>query len=98
MPIYRLEPIEDFLWEQSWRNSLLKAICWVKAPDENQARLTLATATAKPPADPTGTRESPWLSPILTMCIEENDSFHMEPQIAVNIDGVAQAWTAQAER
>jgi hypothetical protein len=54
MPIYRFEPIEDFLKEQSWRHSLLKAICWVKAPDERRARLVMASATARAgPVQPT---------------------------------------------
>jgi hypothetical protein len=94
MPIYRIEPIEDFLREQSWRHSLLKTICWVKAADEDQARLAVARATASS-ADIV---ESPWLSPVLTMCIEEAPTFHMEPELAVNVDGVAQAWTAPPER
>jgi hypothetical protein len=98
MPIYRLEPIEDFLWEQSWRHSLLKAICWVKAPDEDHARLTLASATAKAVATPSDLMESPWLSPVLTMCIEEHPEFRMEPEIAVRVDGVTQAWAAPPER
>ena len=94
MPIYRLEPIEDFLREQSWRHSLLKVTCWVKAPGEDEARLAIATATARP-AD---IMESPWLSPVLTMCIEEGPAFQMEPELAVSVDGVAQAWTALPER
>jgi hypothetical protein len=98
MPIYRLEPIEDFLREQSWRHSLLKAVCWVKAPDEDHARLVMASATAKAEASPGDLMESPWLSPVLTMCIEESPEFHMEPEIAVRVDGVAKAWAAPPER
>jgi hypothetical protein len=98
MPIYRLEPIEDFLKEQSWRHSLLKAICWVKAPNEDRARLAIASATAKAAASPADLMESPWLSPVLTMCIEESVEFQMEPEIAVRVDGVALAWTAPSER
>ena len=98
MPIYRLEPIEDFLWEQSWRHSLVKMICWVKAPDEDQARLIIATVMASTPDSPAGILESPWLSPVLAMCIEEGPGFHMEPEVAVHVDGVAQPWTAPIER
>jgi hypothetical protein len=98
MPIYRLEPIEDFLFEQSWRHSLLKTICWVKAPNENEARLAMVMAAAKPPADPASIMDSPWLSPVLVTCIEEGPEFQMEPEIAVSVDGIAQAWTAPAER
>jgi|GEM_PF-3767462 len=94
MPIYRLEPIEDFLREQSWRHSLLKTICWVKASGEDQARLAVARATASS-AD---VMESPWLSPVLTMCMEEDPTFQMEPELAISVDGVAQAWTAPPER
>jgi hypothetical protein len=98
MPIYRLEPIEDFLKEQSWRHSLLKAVCWVKAPHEDGARLAIAAATAKAAARPDDLMESPWLSPVLTMCIEERPEFRMEPDIAVIVDGVTQAWAAPPER
>jgi hypothetical protein len=98
MPIYRLEPIEDFLQEQSWRHSLLKAICWVKAGNEDRARRAIAQATAKAAANPDDLMESPWLSPVLTMCIEERPDFQMEPEIAVRVDGVAQAWAAPPER
>lgn len=98
MPIYRLEPIEDFLWEQSWRHSLLKATCWVRAPDEDRARLAIASATAKAEASPADLMESPWLSPVLTMCMEERPEFRMEPEIAVRVDGVTQAWAAPPER
>jgi hypothetical protein len=98
MPIYRLEPIEDFLREQSWRHSLLKAICWVKAPDEDRARLAVASAAARAEASPSDLMESPWLTPVLTICIEEAPEFHMEPEIAVRVDGIAQAWTAPPER
>lgn len=98
MPIYRLEPIEDFLREQSWRHSLLKAICWVRAPDEDRARLAIASATARAAASPNDLMESPWLTPVLTMCIEEGPEFHMEPEIAVGVDGVAQAWAAPPDR
>ena|SRR5262245_20007083 len=92
MPIYRLEPIEDFLREQSWRLSSLKAICWVKAPDEDRARFAVANATAKAAADPGDIMQSPWLSPVLTMCTEESPEFQMEPEIAIRVDGVAKAW------
>jgi hypothetical protein len=92
MPIYRFEPIEDFLKEQSWRHSLLKAICWVKAPDERRARLVMASATARAEASPADLMESPWLSPVLTMCIEEGPEFQMEPEIAIRVDGIAKAW------
>lgn len=98
MPIFRLEPIEDFLREQSWRHSLLKATCWVKAPNEDQARLAVATATAAASGKPADILESPWLSPVLTMCIEESPAFEMEPEITVRVDGVAQAWAAPPER
>lgn len=91
MPIYRLEPIEDFLKEQSWRHSFLKTICWVRAQGEDEARLAVATATA----DAADILESPWLSPVLTMCMEENAGFHLEPEMAISVDGVAQAWTAR---
>lgn len=96
MPIYRLEPIEDFLWEKTWLESSVKAICWVKASNEDQARLSLATATAIATAGPAP--DSPWLSAVLTMCIEEHPGFTMEPEIAVSVDGVAQAWTVPARR
>jgi hypothetical protein len=98
MPIYRLEPIEDFLGEQSWRHSLLQAVCWVKAPDEDHARLVMASATAKAEATPGDLMESPWLSPVLTMCLEESPEFRMEPEIAVRVDGVTKAWAAPPER
>lgn len=98
MPIYRLEPIEDFLSEKTWLESSVKAICWVKASDEDQARRALATATASAVAHAATVTESPWLSPVLTMCIEEHPGFTMEPEIAVSVDGVAQAWTAPAKR
>ena len=98
MPIYRLEPIDDFLREQSWRHSLVKATCWAKAPNEERARLAIATAMATIPGNPTDIVESPWLSPVLTMCIEEAPGFHMEPEVATSVDGVAQAWTAPLER
>jgi hypothetical protein len=98
MPIYRLEPIEDFLWEQSWQHSLVKATCWARAADEDRARLAVATAMATVAANPTDILESPWLSPVLAMCIEESSEFRMEPEIAVDVDGVAQAWTAPLER
>jgi hypothetical protein len=98
MPIYRLEPIEDFMSEQSWRHSLVKASCWARAPDENQARLAIATMMATSPAEPADIMESPWLSPVLTMCIEESPAFQMEPEDAVNVNGIAQAWTAPLER
>jgi hypothetical protein len=98
MPIYRLEPIEDFLREQSWRHSVLKTTCWVRALNEDHARLRIAKAAAATPANPADILESPWLSPVLTMCIEENPSFHMEPEITVRVDGVAQAWAAPPER
>lgn len=98
MPIYRLEPIEDFFGEQSWRHSLLKAICWVKAADEDRGRYAVAQATAKAADNPNDLMESPWLSPVLTMCIEERPDFHMEPEIAVRVNGVAQAWAAPPDR
>lgn len=98
MPIYRLEPIEDFLWEKTWLESSVKAICWVKASDEDQARRVLATATATALAHVAFVTESPWLSPVLAMCIEEHPGFTMEPEIAISVDGVAQAWTAPAKR
>ena len=98
MPIYRLEPIEDFLREQSWRHSLLKAVCWVKAPDEDRARFAIAQAAAAMAASPADVMESPWLSPVLTMCIEETADFQMEPEIAVRVDGVVQAWAIPPER
>ena len=98
MPIYRLEPIEDFLWEKSWRHSLVKATCWVKAPDEDQARLAVVTAVAAARGSPADVVESPWLSPVLAMCIEEGPGFQMEPEFAVHVNGVAQAWTAPIER
>ena len=98
MPIYRLEPIEDFLWEKTWLQSSVKAICWVKASDEDQARLALATATAIASASAIPVTESPWLSPVLTMCLEEPPGFTMEPEIAISVDGGAQAWTAPAKR
>ena len=97
MPIYRLEPIEDFLREQSWRHSLLKAVCWVKAPDEDHARLVMASATAKAEASPGDLMESPWLSPVLTMCIEDSSAVQVEPEIAISVIGVAQAWTVPAD-
>lgn len=98
MPIYRLEPIDDFLWEKTWQRSLVQATCWVKAPGETEARLLIATATARVAASPVEVVESPWLSPVLTMCFEEAPGFAMEPEIAVSVDGVAQAWTVPAER
>jgi hypothetical protein len=98
MPTYRLEPIEDFLLEQSWQHSLLKATCWVKAPDEVRARLVLAAATVAIPADPRRIMESPWLSPVLTMCIEDSPAVHVEPEFAISVIGVAQAWTDPAVR
>jgi hypothetical protein len=98
MPIYRIEPIEDFLWEKSWRHSLLKAVCWVKAPDEDRARLTVASATASASATPDDLMESPWLSPVLAMCIEEHPDFRMEPEIAVRVDGVTKAWARPLDR
>jgi hypothetical protein len=96
MPTYRLEPIEDFLREQSWQYSLLKAACWVKAPDEVRARLALAAATVVP-AESVGIMESPWLSPVLTMCIEDSSAVQVEPEIAISVIGVAQAWTVPAD-
>jgi hypothetical protein len=98
MPIYRLEPIDDFLREQSWQHSLLKTTCWVKAADEDGARHVVAAAAAALPSDPKSRAESPWLSPVLTMCIEEAVGFEMEPELAVRVDGVAQAWTAPLDR
>jgi hypothetical protein len=71
MPIYRLEPIEHFFGEESWRHSLLKAICRVKAADEDSARNAVAQARAKTVDNPNDLMESPWLSPLLAMCIEE---------------------------
>jgi hypothetical protein len=64
----------------------------VKAPDEDRARFAIAQAAAGTAASPADVMESPWLSPVLTMCIEERADFQMEPEIAVKVDGVAQAW------
>ena len=93
MPVYRLEPIDDFLKEQSWRHTLLSIPCWVEAGDEDQARLHVALLTAIHPTDPESVRHSPWLSPVLTMCIEEAPQFALEPPITVRVDGVLQSWT-----
>jgi hypothetical protein len=98
MPIYRLEPIDDFLKEQSWQNTLLKVTCWVKAADEDQARQAVAAATAMPQSDAASRAESPWLSPVLTMCIEEAAGFRMEPDLAIHVNGTARAWTAPLQR
>lgn len=92
MPIYRLEPIDDFEREQSWRHSVLKTTCWVKAPDEDEARRMAAIATLISSVDHAFLPESPWLSPVLTMCIEEAPDFAMEPEIAISVDGISQAW------
>jgi hypothetical protein len=98
MPIYRLEPIEDFIWEQSWQHTLLKTTCWVRALNEDGARHAVARATASAPADPVNIVESPWLSPVLTMCMEESPDFQMEPEITVRVNGVSQAWAAPPDR
>jgi hypothetical protein len=92
MPIYRLEPIEDFVREQSWRHTLLSIPCWLEAADEDHARRRVALATAAFPADPDSVRQSPWLSPVLTMCIEETPQFPLEPSITVRVDGISQSW------
>lgn len=92
MPIYRLEPIDDFMKEQSWQHTLLNVPCWVEAADENQARHVVAKAAASRPSDPENVIQSPWLSPVLTMCMEEKQPFQMEPAITVRVDGMPQSW------
>jgi hypothetical protein len=98
MPIYRLEPIEDFVREQSWQHTLLKVTCWIEAANEDEARHAVARATASVPADPVRIYESPWLTPVLTMCIEETADIQMEPGITVRVNGMSQAWAASPDR
>lgn len=95
MPVYRLEPIDDFLREQSWQHSLLNIPCWVEAANEDHARRHVAVLAATRPTDPECARQSPWLSPVLTMCIEEIPLFPLEPEITVRVDGVSRSWSPE---
>lgn len=72
MPVYRLTPLKGSEMNPQWRASSMRPYClWIRAEDEDDARLQVAKATALMPGEPDA--EAPWRNSGLVAC-EYDDS------------------------
>jgi hypothetical protein len=73
MPVFRLDPVIDWLDDPSWAASKLKEACWIIARDEADARQQLQGIALKMVDVVLGKKilYSPWLSVRLTQCAED---------------------------
>lgn len=77
MPIFHLEPISETSGHPSWEATYLRESCWVNAPSEDAARLTVAMNSMRMVERTVGqdTPLSAWQVPALTVCRERDAPF-----------------------
>ncbi|MBA8876455.1 hypothetical protein FHW16_000137 [Phyllobacterium myrsinacearum] len=68
---FRLEPSADFTGHAIWERSKIRETCWVRASNEQDARLiaSIKLRTAAPSGDDGS--NSPWLNGLLVQCNQD---------------------------